>query len=94
MKIPHLDPETAESTFDEVLDRALRGERTNPYPGHKYGIVAHMAGNEDSLAPLTFDTPEEAALFVVQRLGPVLQLVMGPGELNMSIVVLLGEVVN
>ena len=88
---------TGDPRFDEVIARAKRGERSYPCPGHKYGIVQHLPNGDESRAPLAFNSPEEAALFIVQHLAPVLRLIAEENvELSLSIAVLLDgdEVVN
>lgn len=66
------DPTKLSFTFDEYAERAMKGERSDPFPGNKYYLNAvHLASGKMLLLPIPFDSPEEA-IHVAVVMSPML----------------------
>jgi hypothetical protein len=58
--------------LDKCARRALRGERTNPFPGYRYFLTAtRNDASEHYHFPFFFDSPEEAVLMLI-RTSPLM----------------------
>ncbi len=85
---------TTFDTFEDVYERGLRGEYTHPFPGHVYCLLFIERDGSEVPMPVTFDTPESAALFLMKRMVPILERTSPGHEWTFSIAVLLPATVN